>query len=453
MDVHLPFTNQKMKFNNRCKLFIITVLCLITSCKNSREYEKIFSNPQLYASTVKKLSDVMVENIFSPNVASRNYAYSNIAAYEVVAGLDNNYRSLKGQIHGLEEVPLPDKNKKYNIGLASIIAFSNIAQAVTFPEGSMKDYMSSIINLAADNNMPEEMITNSVEYGKSVSDAILAWAKKDNYAQTRSAIKYTVNETEGRWTPTPPAYMSAIEASWNKIRTLVIDSASQFKPARPPVYNMKDTNSAFYKEAKEVLTIGKNLNEEQKHIASFWDCNPFAVEFKGHVMVGLKKISPVGHWMNISGIVAKNASFSKNIYAYTLTSIAIFDGVISCWDEKYRSNLVRPETVINKYLDPNWQPLLQTPPFPEYLSGHSVISSTSATVLSKIYGEKVFFRDSSEVEFGIKPRNFNSFYAAAEEAAISRLYGGIHYRAAIKNGIEQGRNVGNFVVGKLKMEN
>lgn len=153
------------------------------------------------------------------------------------------------------------------------------------------------------------------------------------YAQTRSATKYTVNETEGRWTPTPPAYMAAIEPSWNKIRTLVIDSASQFKPVRPPVYNMKDTNSVFYKEAKEVLTIGRNLNEEQKHIASFWDCNPFTVQFSGHVMVGLKKISPVGLWMNICGIVGEKASFSKNIYAHTLTSIAIFDGIISCWDE------------------------------------------------------------------------------------------------------------------------
>jgi len=247
--------------------------------------------------------------------------------------------------------------------------------------------------------------------------------------------------------------MPAVEPSWNKIRTLVIDSASQFKPVRPPVYNMKDTNSPFYKEANEVMTIGNNLSDDQRNIANFWDCNPFAVEFKGHVMVGLKKISPVGHWMNICGIVAPKKDFDKNIYAYTLTSIAIFDGVICCWDEKYRSKLVRPETVINKYLDPNWQPVLQTPPFPEYLSGHSVISSSGATVLSKIYGEKVAFRDTSETEFGIKPRSFSSFNQAAEEAAISRLYGGIHYRAAIQEGLKQGKNVGSFVLGKLKMEN
>jgi hypothetical protein len=443
-----------MRFYTRFLLFLLVPFALITSCKNSREYEKVFSDPQLYSNTVKKLSDIMVENIFSPNVASRNYAYSNIAAYEVVAGLDNkNYRSLKGQIHGLNEVPLPDKNKKYNIGLASVIAFSNVAQAVTFPEGSMKEYIDSVIKLATDNGMPDDMIANSVEYAKSVSDTILSWAKKDKYAQTRSAPKYTVSEAEGRWTPTPPAYMSAVEPSWNKIRTLVIDSASQFKPVRPPVYNMKDTNSAFYKEAKEVMTVAANLNGEQKDIAGFWDCNPFAVEFNGHVMVGLKKISPVGHWMNICGIVAgEKPDFNKNIYAYTLTSIAIFDGVISCWDEKFRSNMIRPETVINKYLDPHWRPLLQTPPFPEYLSGHSVISNASATVLSKIYGEKISFRDTSEVEFGIKPRSFNSFRDAADEAALSRLYGGIHYRAAIQNGSMQGVKVGNFVLGKLEME-
>jgi hypothetical protein len=216
---------------------------------------------------------------------------------------------------------------------------------------------------------------------------------------------------------------------------------------------MTDSNSAFYKETKDVMTTGNNLNEEQKHIAGFWDCNPFAVEFNGHVMVGLKKISPVGHWMNICGIVADNSNFNKNIYAYTLTSIAIFDGVITCWDEKFRSNLVRPETVINKYLDADWKPLLQTPPFPEYLSGHSVISNAAATVLSKIYGNTVSFRDTSEVEFGISPRNFSSFFNAAEEAAISRLYGGIHYRAAIMNGTKQGREVANLVLDRLKMEN
>src|SRR5688500_6116951 len=115
------------------------------------------------------------------------------------------------------------------------------------------------------------------------------------------------------------------------------------------------------------------------------------------------------------------------------------DGFISCWDEKYRSRLVRPETYINEYIDEDWVPLLQTPPFPEYTSGHSVISSASAVTLTKLFGENFSFLDSTEVEFGLKARSFNSFKEASEEAALSRLYGGIHYRPAVEHGITEGR--------------
>ncbi|MCU0354679.1 MAG: vanadium-dependent haloperoxidase, partial [Cytophagales bacterium] len=121
-----------------------------------------------------------------------------------------------------------------------------------------------------------------------------------------------------------------------------------------------------------------------------------------------------------------------------------------CWDEKYRSVRVRPESTINQLMDKDWEPLLQTPPFPEYTSGHSVISNASAVVLTHLYGDNFAFTDSTEVQYGIPPRSFKSFQHAAEEASISRLYGGIHYRSAITAGTEQGRKVGELVVSKLQ---
>jgi hypothetical protein len=146
-----------------------------------------------------------------------------------------------------------------------------------------------------------------------------------------------------------------------------------------------------------------------------------------------------------------NSNFDETVYAYTKTSLAIVDAFISCWDEKYRSNLVRPETLINKYIDENWKPILQTPPFPEYTSGHSVVSGAAAIVLTDIFGDNFEFDDDTETQFGLPVRSYSSFNQASSEAAISRMYGGIHYRSAVEVGIKQGRNLGKYVVEKLKM--
>ena len=143
----------------------------------------------------------------------------------------------------------------------------------------------------------------------------------------------------------------------------------------------------------------------------------------------------------------------KTAAAYALTSIALADGFISCWDEKFRSNLIRPETLINKHIDEEWLPLLQTPPFPEYTSGHSVISNAAAIALTSLFGENFAFADDTEVKYGLTVRSFTSFVDASEEAAISRLYGGIHYMPAIANGVTQGKSLGTYVVGKLVLQN
>jgi membrane-associated phospholipid phosphatase len=173
---------------------------------------------------------------------------------------------------------------------------------------------------------------------------------------------------------------------------------------------------------------------------------------RGHAMYATKKITPGGHWMGIVGIASRKsgADIMKSAEAYARTAMAVADGFISSWDEKYRSNLVRPETVINAYLDESWEPLLQTPPFPEYTSGHSVISTAAATVLTDEFGDSFAFADSTEMEYGLPVRSFSSFNQAAAEAAISRLYAGIHYRMAIEEGITQGRKVGENVVRKIR---
>ena len=186
-------------------------------------------------------------------------------------------------------------------------------------------------------------------------------------------------------------------------------------------------------------------------IAKFWDCNPYVSHHKGHAMFATKKITPGGHWINICKIVSEksNSNDLESIRTYALVSIALFDSFISCWDEKWKTIVVRPETLINEYIDEDWLPLLQTPPFPEYTSGHSVISRASAVILTKIFGDEFSFDDTSEIEFGLPMRSFDSFIHASDEAAISRLYGGIHYEMAISNGVTQGQEIGDFISNKL----
>ncbi len=201
----------------------------------------------------------------------------------------------------------------------------------------------AILKEFKNDGIPEDVFNNSIEYGQKVAAHILAWAANDNYKQTRGLPKYAVSDDPASWKPTPPAYIKAIEPNWNKIRTFIIDSAQQFKPL-PAINFSTDKKSRFYKEAMAVHDIGLQLTPEQNEIANFWDCNPFKVNIRGHVMYATKKISPDGHWINITRLACKkaNADVLQSAEAYACLSVALADGFISCWDEKYRSNSNTP---------------------------------------------------------------------------------------------------------------
>jgi hypothetical protein len=431
------------------------VLCYYSCTEGKSVQPTYFTDAFAYSKTVKELNEVVKFVGFAPIVASRNYAYANIAAYEcIAAGYPKEYHSLAGQINGLKVMPQPDTAKQIDFEFASMLAFCKVGEAVTFPEGSMKDYVDSLKNFAQNTGMPSAMFDNSVAFADTVSKAILAWSKKDNYAQTRSASRYTVLDSPGRWVPTPPAYSSALEPHWNEIRPIVMDSANQFMPPRPMPFNIADKNGGYYKQVIAVKNAVDSLSDEQKHIAEFWDDLGGKLNVVGHIQFVTKKFSPPGHWMNIVGIAAQKskASFRKTVAAYTLTSIAMFDAFIQCWDEKFRSNYARPETVINKYIDQEWRPYLQTPPFPEYTCGHSTVSSASAEALTRMFGDNFNYTDTSELEFGIANRSFTSFRQAAQENNMARFYGGIHFHPSCLVSNEYGKKVGDLIVGKLKLE-
>lgn len=434
------------------KIFLTVLMASVmafTACDSGVKELNIESD--VYHQTMDKLSEIIVHDIFSPPVASRIYAYPSIAMYEILAKNDASYKSLAGQLNEL--TPIPDPQVEVSYDLAALQAFIKLGRTLIFSEADMDAYRDELYERLSE-GVNDDFFEASVAYGDEVAAHILKWADGDMYKQTRTYPKFTVTNDPTRWQPTPPGYFEAIEPHWTQIRPFAIDSSSQFTPERPTAFDM-DKKSKFYQEVMHVYETGVNLSQEQREIASFWDCNPYVMNVTGHVMAATKKITPGGHWIGIVKIACRKAGTNpmQTAEAYALTSVALADGFISCWDEKFRSNLIRPETVINKYIDEEWLPLLQTPPFPEYTSGHSVISNAAATALTSIFGENFSFRDDTEEKYGLTVREFDSFIDASEEAAISRLYGGIHYMPAIENGVTQGRKLGAFVVDKLELRN
>lgn len=435
-------------------LFFVLLACLF-SCQSNRlsdaEAKSLLSDTARYHDALDNLTDVIVHDIFSPPVASRIYVYPMVGAYEILQQDHEGYRSMAGQLNGLSAIPVPADTTGLYYELAALEAFYSISQALIFSEDKIKVARTAMLQELDSLGLSQEQAQKSLDYGNKVAGYILAWADKDNYKQTRSDPKYTITENPAEWKPTPPAYMEGIEPSWNNIRPMVIKTADQFRPVAPTKFDMKK-GSKFYKETLEVYETGKKLNEEEKLIASFWDCNPYVMNQTGHMMFATKKITPGGHWMGIANIAseASKHDLMSSVETTMLVSVALFDAFISCWDEKYRSKLIRPETVINEHIDEDWKPLLQTPPFPEHTSGHSVISTASAEVLTHLLGDGFAYTDDVELKYGLPVRKFNSFKEASAEAAISRLYGGIHYMPAIAEGVKQGELLGKYIIAELK---
>lgn len=441
----------------KLKVFLgLAIIAFLSSCeKRNPNYQEEVRDPKYFHAAMQQLTDVIVYDIFSPPVASRIYAYPSIAAYEVMVNdTMHQYQSLAGQIKGLAQIPAPDEGQEYCYPLASLHAFLTVGKALIFSEQMIDTFETRLYSELKAIGIPRDVYDCSMAYGKKVADHVLAYADSDLYKETRTYPKFTFNDKPDRWQPTPPDYMDGIEPHWREIRTFVLDSATQFVPPPPTPFDM-DKNSLFYQELMEVYqALDAEDKEERVAIAEFWDCNPYVSHHTGHVMYATKKITPGGHWIGIVKVAAQKAEsgFMETIEAYTLTSIALFDAFISCWDEKYRSNLIRPETVINRELDEEWRPALQTPPFPEYTSGHSVISRAAAVALTSIYGDNFSFDDTTEEPYGLPIRSYGSFYEASDEAAVSRLYGGIHYKPAIYNGVDQGKEVGDLIVERIEMK-
>lgn len=432
------------------RTFLSVITCLLFfSCRDASQQdpaEKIaetynrISAAALQQRCNEELTGVIVYDIISPPVASRIYAYSNLAFYEAVRPAYPASQSLLPLLRGFDTLRTAAP-PGVNTSMAAALAFLKVAHALSFSKDSITASEKRIEGLFL--SIPETVRSSSRNWADSISGLILRRAATDEYKKTRGMPRYSVFGEKGKWQQTPPEYADATEPHWRLIKPLLLDAASAFRPPPPPPYDMRK-GSLFYKELTEVYEIRKNLTKEQDTIARFWDDNPFVTEHRGHLTFANKKMTPVGHWMGIIGILCGQANQNelKGVLAHTLCAAAIFDGFISCWEEKYHSVKVRPVTVIRESIESEWEPLLQTPSFPEYTSGHSVISAAAAVTAEHILGKDLAFTDTTELKYLGLSRTFPSIIAASEEAGISRLYGGIHFNSAIKYGKEQGAAIG-----------
>lgn len=384
---------------------------------------------------------------FSPPVASRALGYSGVTLYEAVVHGMPEYQSLAGQLPELSALPLPEENQTYHWGAVANAALGTITRAL-FPTASVKN-LSAVNALEAyftyhyKTEASADVINASVQYGQAIAQAIYEWSKTDGGDQgyaTNFPASYVPPTGPGMWEPTPPNFQGALQPYWGQNRpfALKLDAVCI---ADPPIEYSEDPASAFYAEALEVYETVKNLTPEQMEIALFWADNPG------------QTFTPPGHSVYIATLVLAqtNASLALAAEAYAKVGMAVSDAFIGCWDTKYTYNVLRPITYIQKIIDPAWNtpnvtdPVV-TPPFPEYPSGHSLQSGATAVILTSLFGENFTFTDDSHAYLGLEVRTFSSFQAAADEAAISRLYGGIHYRAAIELGMAQGRCIGEQIL-------
>jgi membrane-associated phospholipid phosphatase len=280
----------------------------------------------------------------------------------------------------------------------------------------------------------------SVVWGRVVAEAVLAWAATDGSA-TLTNCPYTPPVGPGLWEPTPPAFAPPLEPCWGQLRPLVLASGDACAPPPPPAYS-EDPGSEFYALGLEVYTTSVHLTEEQRTIARYW------ADSSGTTG------TPSGHWVAIVGQIARHDGLSlmAAAEAYVRVGLAVADAFISCWHTKYTYNLLRPETYITRLIDPTWLPLIITPGFPAYTSGHATQSGAAATVLTDLFGMTPFtdtLHQDHDLEPRLEPRRFGSFDEAAAEAAISRLYAGIHYPFDSDNGLAQGRCIGRVIVDRV----
>lgn len=386
------------------------------------------------------LENSIMQDAYSPPVASRIYAYA-LLEMDYIANHGDTIGAVVDKVSHFTPYNFSKENRQQQQALA-IISFYELAKKLVFTD-SILDNGEKIFIQNLSSTYSSSKIEALQKEAVAISSHFKYWADEDRYKQTRSDYSYTLTDKSDSWRPTPPDYLEAMEPNWYKLRPLLIDSSSQFPAPAPP---------EALTEMKSVYQEVKNVDREKLDIAKFWEDTPAQSNIHGHFMYVEKKLSPIGHWLHIFLLVAKKEKNSPSQILHHLGAMSamIYDGILVCWYTKFNTVRIRPITVIQEHLDKSWKPLLITPQFPEYTSGHSVISHVAATYLTYLYGDSYSYTDDVNVVYGSAARSYHSFLEASQEASMSRFYAGIHFLSGCNAGAKQGKDIAAYcIVQKL----
>ncbi len=384
---------------------------------------------------------VQAESVSAPG-GSRLYAYAGVTIYEaLLPGMPDN-RSLSFQAQDLPELPFPEEPGLYDWLSSANGALSTVLNGLMF-EASREthDAFNNLRErqaLARIEVVGNEIVERSLAYGDLIGREILLWADGDGYREIEKRPWEIPTGADYLWERTNPD-LPPVGPYWGELRTFAVYSAYDCWVANNMPFSTEE-DSAFYQQAMEVMQVGNNLTREQREIAEFWIDTP-----------GVSP-TPAGHWVSIMNQMVDHLDLTLDRAAmmYGMVGMALGDSFITAWSQKYNELLLRPQTYINRYISRRWRSYLETPQFPEYPSGHSVVSAAAADIMTSLFGIVPFTDRTHENDTRVL-RSFMSFEHAADEAAISRLYGGIHYRTAIENGKRMGRCIAEQSLNNIIM--
>ena len=393
-----------------------------------------------------KLSLALVRHTptYTPPVASRALAYLGVTAYEVAASGSDSLQTLAGQLNGLESLPKRAAGQPYAEAAVMQSAMAFAARQLFSSTGPTGQHallaLEDKLKRAAAKDVAPDILARSEAYGEAVARHVFEWSQRDSGAVIENMgfpMQYELTSSAAHWTPTNAIRLQQypLLPGWGRNRPFAMPAAAACGVPPPPDYS-EDKASAFYQQAFEVYQTKQTLTDGQRGIARFWSDD------------AMLSVTPPGHWIAIAWQLfdAGDVPLEKTVDVLARLGVAQADAFIGCWSAKYQYDLLRPLTYIRRVIDPAWEPLLNTPPFPEYPSGHSAQSAAAAAVLTSVFGENYAFADATGKADGLAPRSFASFAAAAREAGLSRLYGGIHFRAAIDSGLAQGQCIGAYAL-------
>ncbi|AKV02703.1 hypothetical protein AKJ09_09366 [Labilithrix luteola] len=413
------------------------------------------SHPATYARQwMTNLANSCKKDVCAPPVAARTYSYGAIAIYESVVHGMPGYRSLAGQIRGLDSLPQPDASLTYDWPTVLAQTMHRVTndggyvypnrlffEFTAFTDAALKSLGPTQIAFRRTEGVPDAVINDSVAYANRLADALIAWVNADGYNEVRFK-GWVAPQGPDKWVSTGFSDTDKVanpqEPYFGTLRPLVLTSPDECATDLAPPQFSTDPSSEWYQSAKEVYDTDRSLTAEEREIARFWADVPGDTP------------SPAGHWLALITKNVRAGNLGDAAAGYVQAGLGFYESFLAIWETKYHYNTIRPESYIRRYIDPTWRPTWATPQFPSWVSGHSGLSGASGVLFTAAFGNGPVV-DDTKLRRGFGARSYANYHAAADEAAVSRLYGGIHYRFDNDDGLALGRCVGNKILERVHL--